>query len=62
MANTEPTQLDRRLSIKYQYMLMDYPPKNWYGKGGTILHTMKDLDIPGDSRCIVIKVLIDIDQ
>ena len=63
MANMEPPQLDRRLSIKYKYMLMDCPPKqNWYEKGGTIFHTMKDLDIPGGSRCSVINVLIDIDQ
>ena len=36
--------------------------KYCYGKCGTIICIMKDLGIPWDSRCSVIKNLINIDQ
>ena len=39
-----------------------HPKKYWYGKGGTIIHIMKGLGIPGFIRCTLIKVFIDIDQ
>ena len=61
--NTEPTQLDQQLYIKYQYMLMHCPPKQyWYEKCSIILRDMKDIDIPGERRCIVTKDLMYIDQ
>ena len=61
--NTEPTQLDQRLSIKYQYIIMDCLPKQYfYVKGGTIISIMKDIGIPWGSRYSVIKNLININK
>ena len=44
-------------------MIIYFPPKqDRYGKGGNILHIMRDLGTPGGRIFIVIKVLIYIEQ